>query len=460
MAQHTLASGMKRVDLATYLAVKSVVVGTFTAGVTILDMANGGVAISKAPDLNEFIDFAIKGGSITEADRATIVANWNANRAGIPQFIWDAIDELEAGIIDGSITVPTANLEEEIQAIRAEYPLEHSSPGCYQDLELSTSLVATVDLGRLQEYEITDIVSPTPSEPEPWMSSAFIPETTDLLLALEYYDGEGDRSVVGVQVVLDTTGGQLLYQGEVVTDLANLFGERIDGFGASTGKLLAFSPIPVSLSLLDLAIGLPVPMLPIWIDFEQLINELKAVYEESRAFLEDFWQDLEEFLEELAAKPYKTDKGKTVTTFDDGWPNHPDKTQDEADEALRRIGLKDKVEQTGPPTDDYDCHGWTFTNGAKWIDDDQVQKILDDNGYTKVAKPKVGDLVVYKDADGNIRHTGIVRKVDPETGEVTKVESKWGRYGRYKHAPNDVPSSYGTPEYYHTDREGGHTLGK
>jgi basic membrane protein A len=124
MAQHTLASGMKRVDLATYLAVKSVVEGTFTAGVTVLDMANGGVAISKAADLNDFIDFGIKGGAITEADRATIVANWNANRAGIPQFIWDAIDELEAGIIDGSIVVPTANTDDEINALRAEYPLE------------------------------------------------------------------------------------------------------------------------------------------------------------------------------------------------------------------------------------------------------------------------------------------------------------------------------------------------
>ena len=124
MAQHTLASGMKRVDFATYSAVKSVVEGTFTAGVTVLDLAGGGVGISKAADLDTFIDFGIKGGAITEADRATIVANWTVNRAAVPAFIWDAIDELEAGIIDGTIAVPTADSDAEIAALRVEYPLE------------------------------------------------------------------------------------------------------------------------------------------------------------------------------------------------------------------------------------------------------------------------------------------------------------------------------------------------
>ncbi|MBU0595807.1 BMP family ABC transporter substrate-binding protein [Candidatus Bipolaricaulota bacterium] len=124
MAQHTLASGMKRVDFATYQAVKSVVEGTFTAGVNVLDLAGGGVGISKAADLEAFIDFGIAGGAIVEADRATIIANWNANRAAVPAFIWDAIDELEAGIIDGSIAVPTANSDAEIAALRVQYPLE------------------------------------------------------------------------------------------------------------------------------------------------------------------------------------------------------------------------------------------------------------------------------------------------------------------------------------------------
>jgi len=33
------------------------------------------------------------------------------------------VDELEAGILDGSISVPTADTVEEMQAVRAQYTL-------------------------------------------------------------------------------------------------------------------------------------------------------------------------------------------------------------------------------------------------------------------------------------------------------------------------------------------------
>jgi basic membrane protein A len=123
MGVHALASGMKRVDVAVYEAIKSVVEGTFEGGVKAFGLADGGVAISKRDDLDEFIDFGIAAGAIEEADRNVIIANWTANRATVATWIWNAVDELEAGILDGSIVVPTANLESEIEAIRAEYPL-------------------------------------------------------------------------------------------------------------------------------------------------------------------------------------------------------------------------------------------------------------------------------------------------------------------------------------------------
>ncbi|UCF10982.1 MAG: BMP family ABC transporter substrate-binding protein [Candidatus Bipolaricaulota bacterium] len=124
MGMHALASGMKRVDVAVYEAIKSVVEGTFTGGLNVFGLANGGVAISKRADLDAAIDFGIAAGVIMEADRNLIIANWTANRATVPTWIWNAVDELEAGILDGSIVVPTANLEEEIEAIRTQYPLE------------------------------------------------------------------------------------------------------------------------------------------------------------------------------------------------------------------------------------------------------------------------------------------------------------------------------------------------
>jgi len=124
LGMHTLASAIKRVDIAVYEAIRSVVNGTFTAGITTLGLAEGGVAISDRSTLDEFIDFAISGGAVQESDRDTIIANWTANRATVPDCIWDAVAALEAGILDGSIVVPTADTDDEIQDIRDRYPLE------------------------------------------------------------------------------------------------------------------------------------------------------------------------------------------------------------------------------------------------------------------------------------------------------------------------------------------------
>ena len=124
--KHALASGMKRVDVGTYMAVKAVVDGTFVGGVTSLGLAEGGVGISKRADLIEFIEFGVNAGQIDDTTEARnfVIANWTANRQTVAQWIWDAVDELEGGILDGSIVVPTANSDDEINAIRAQYPLE------------------------------------------------------------------------------------------------------------------------------------------------------------------------------------------------------------------------------------------------------------------------------------------------------------------------------------------------
>ena len=120
---HALASGMKRVDEACYAAVEAAVTGTFEAGVTSLGLAEGGVGISDYDLLIEFIEFGVGSGSVedTQSARNYIVANWTANRATVPTWIWDALDELEAGILDGSIIVPTADNDAEIEAIRDLY---------------------------------------------------------------------------------------------------------------------------------------------------------------------------------------------------------------------------------------------------------------------------------------------------------------------------------------------------
>ena len=118
-----LASGMKRVDNQAYGAVKDAVNGTFVGGFKTSGLAEGGVSLSKKQDLVDALPFAVQTGRVTEADSGLIIANWEANRNALPAFIWTLVSDLEAGVLDGSIVVPTANTKAEMEAIRALYPL-------------------------------------------------------------------------------------------------------------------------------------------------------------------------------------------------------------------------------------------------------------------------------------------------------------------------------------------------
>lgn len=118
-----LASMMKRVDRGCYKAVADVVHGTFQGGIVSLRLINRGIAISRYQDLLDFLQFGINAGAITEADKPRIISNWLEMRGKIPYWIWDAVSELEMKIVSGEIVVPTANTIEEMQAIRAQYPL-------------------------------------------------------------------------------------------------------------------------------------------------------------------------------------------------------------------------------------------------------------------------------------------------------------------------------------------------
>ncbi len=96
------------------------------------------------------------------------------------------------------------------------------------------------------------------------------------------------------------------------------------------------------------------------------------------------------------------------------------------------------------------CHGWVFAGGHFWIRNEAVEGILHDNAYESAAQPRSGDIVVYRDDEGKVVHSGIVRiAVDG----LIMVESKWGMLGRYLHAPTAQP--YGRhATFYHSVRRG------
>jgi basic membrane protein A len=123
LGQFCPMSMLKRVDSATYNACKMVAEGTWEAGRSLLGIAEVGVYVSDTADLSREIEKQIIQGGIDAADQYTILANWAANRAGIDAWIWAALDELEAGIVDGSIEVPFIDTLTDIEALRAQYPL-------------------------------------------------------------------------------------------------------------------------------------------------------------------------------------------------------------------------------------------------------------------------------------------------------------------------------------------------
>lgn len=106
--------------------------------------------------------------------------------------------------------------------------------------------------------------------------------------------------------------------------------------------------------------------------------------------------------------------------------------------------------RTAPSDLTHNCHGWVFAAGLHWVKSRDVQTILDDNGYTPVIVPQVGDVVIYRNSSGEIVHSGLVRAADPS---LVLVESKWGALGRYVHRPAE--QCYGEHfSYYHSSRRG------
>lgn len=97
------------------------------------------------------------------------------------------------------------------------------------------------------------------------------------------------------------------------------------------------------------------------------------------------------------------------------------------------------------------CHGWVFTGGEYRVSSEDVDAILRDNRYEKVVEPEATDLIVYRDEEGRVVHTGLVKAIGP--GGFALIESKWGPLDIYWHTPDDqiYSSQY---DYYRSPRDG------
>ncbi|MGI8980525.1 MAG: hypothetical protein ACR2FY_14955 [Pirellulaceae bacterium] len=100
------------------------------------------------------------------------------------------------------------------------------------------------------------------------------------------------------------------------------------------------------------------------------------------------------------------------------------------------------------------CHGWVFTGGEHLLWRDGVELILEDNGYELCQTPLPGDLIVYRNPDGETMHTGVVKT--RLFGGGLMIESKWGVGGRFVHRPEQQP--YGNNYSYYRSARQGHAL--
>ena len=100
------------------------------------------------------------------------------------------------------------------------------------------------------------------------------------------------------------------------------------------------------------------------------------------------------------------------------------------------------------------CHGWVFTEGKYYLECDDVERILADNGYVLCQSPEPGDLIVYRNPSGGISHTGLVQGI--YLGGMVVIDSKWGLGGRFMHGPEQQP--YGNRYGYFRSARQGHAL--
>ena len=89
-------------------------------------------------------------------------------------------------------------------------------------------------------------------------------------------------------------------------------------------------------------------------------------------------------------------------------------------EIIARLNLSESV-----TSEDFNCHGYTFTDGSLWINNDQIENLLKGDGYTKTKSIAVDDVMIQRNKDGEIIHSAIVKSVDFGKGEV-KVREAMG----------------------------------
>jgi len=208
------------------------------------------------------------------------------------------------------------------------------------------------------------------------------------------------------------------------------------------GVILAFPRLRRSLLPAVLLLLSPPLFAGIW---WQQFSARSEIHPDSAAPRADYRIELREVRTVKAV----TDRGRRIRLGTLGRPVSEADLSGVENDHIRTHDLNRKIIVRTKPDPSCNCHGWLFTDGQFWVAGDAVDDILEDNQYTLVSTPSVGDLAVYRAIKGEVVHTGIVRSVDG----CTLIESKWGPMGRCIHCPEDQPFG-GECQFYRSARSG------
>ena len=107
----------------------------------------------------------------------------------------------------------------------------------------------------------------------------------------------------------------------------------------------------------------------------------------------------------------------------------------------------------------YNCYGLVFAARRTWVDEGEIEKILDDDGYKLVkdrASVRIGDVITYRKREGYpVLHVGIIWEIrsNLEAGDLKFVVlSQWGGDGEYIHPEDQVHPLFGNYREYYSER--------
>jgi len=171
---------------------------------------------------------------------------------------------------------------------------------------------------------------------------------------------------------------------------------------------------------------------------------------------DDFYLPYPTTAKQIHSPQTTTDRGYPVTLYavtpEDELP--VDTLLERENAYISKPSLAHRLVRTAPPDLRSNCHGWTFAGGRYWVEGKDVERILEDNGYRPTTSPRVGDVIIYRDGQGRINHSGVA--VACTAGGVTLIESKWAGGSRFIHPPE--AQWFSADWTYHHSTRPGHRL--